>query len=275
MTAIHHMLAGLVTLTASAIGRAGDAPPAIVQTYDITSNTFPDSCVLPAEAFDDFGGDRRLDAMTLQIDGHVELEFSFENDTEETLANAAMLLAGFGLARYEANVAQISFNSLTIPSAPIAPTDGVPGSGRDYWEGTLQATQMSATTITGPPLTAVTNATSVPIDLLLNPLPLPSAGLPSPPTIESLTFDGTVRLTYEYSCTNDCPADIAPVSESGEVGNGIINVDDLLTVIQAFGTSADRPDVSPSNADCSIGNGIVGIDDILVVIISFGSCESP
>jgi hypothetical protein len=61
-----------------------------------------------------------------------------------------------------------------------------------------------------------------------------------------------------------CPADIAP---SG--GNGVVDVDDLLAVINSWGAcAACAADIAPAG-----GNGFVDVDDLLAVINSWGTCD--
>jgi hypothetical protein len=69
-------------------------------------------------------------------------------------------------------------------------------------------------------------------------------------------------LTIIYTPPVQCPSDIAP---SGE-GDGIVNADDLLAVINAWSLTGERPeDVT--------GNNIVDVDDLLAVINAWGPCE--
>jgi hypothetical protein len=64
-------------------------------------------------------------------------------------------------------------------------------------------------------------------------------------------------------CANTCLGDIAPVG-----GNGQVNVDDLLKVINSWGPCAGCPaDLSPAG-----GNGLVNVDDLLFVINHWGPC---
>ncbi|MCA9296578.1 MAG: hypothetical protein KC983_08670, partial [Phycisphaerales bacterium] len=59
----------------------------------------------------------------------------------------------------------------------------------------------------------------------------------------------------------------------GTFGNGIVNIDDLLSVINAFGaTGENRCDIAPMYIDGTYGNSIVNIDDVLSVINNFGPC---
>ena len=61
-----------------------------------------------------------------------------------------------------------------------------------------------------------------------------------------------------------CPADIAPTG-----GNGIVDVDDLLTVINSWGSCASCvADIAPPG-----GSGFVDVDDLLLVINSWGACD--
>jgi hypothetical protein len=55
----------------------------------------------------------------------------------------------------------------------------------------------------------------------------------------------------------DCPSDIS--------GNdGVVSIDDLLTLIAAFGTSDTNADINNDN--------IVDIADLLLLIAAFGDC---
>ena len=60
-----------------------------------------------------------------------------------------------------------------------------------------------------------------------------------------------------------CVADIAPAG-----GNGVVNIDDLLVVINNWnGGPGNVADIAPPG-----GNGIVNIDDLLAVINGWGVC---
>jgi len=65
----------------------------------------------------------------------------------------------------------------------------------------------------------------------------------------------------------ECPGDITPAG-----GNGVVNIDDLVAVLNAFGACAAPPvscgaDITPLG-----GNGVVNIDDLVAVLNAFGAC---
>ncbi len=77
---------------------------------------------------------------------------------------------------------------------------------------------------------------------------------------------------YEYlNAEVVCPEDCAPDNGDGTFGNGTVNIDDLIGVINAFGGSG-RCDVAPINPDNTFGNGVINIDDIIAIINAFGPC---
>jgi hypothetical protein len=65
--------------------------------------------------------------------------------------------------------------------------------------------------------------------------------------------------------TADCPPDVAPAQ-----GNGMVNIDDLLTVINGWGSCA-QPCPPHCAADVT-QNCTVNIDDLLAVINAWGNC---
>ncbi|MCA9295560.1 MAG: hypothetical protein KC983_03565 [Phycisphaerales bacterium] len=88
----------------------------------------------------------------------------------------------------------------------------------------------------------------------------------------SIVLSGT-NLPNDFDCRADCaPNDPATCT----IGNGIVNIDDLLMVINHFGALSSPCDVAPLNPDGTYGNNIVNIDDLLYVINHFGqNCQEP
>jgi len=78
-----------------------------------------------------------------------------------------------------------------------------------------------------------------------------------------------VRFSSPYAA---CPADCVPDNGDGSYGNGVVNIDDVLAVINALGTGGGRCDFVPENGDGTFGNGVVNIDDLLGTLNAFGLC---
>jgi hypothetical protein len=83
--------------------------------------------------------------------------------------------------------------------------------------------------------------------------------------------DGTdvwINQPPDISCRADCAPDLG----DGNVGNGVVNIDDVLAVVNAFGTAGGACDTEPVHTNGTYGNGIVNIDDLLGAINAFGPC---
>jgi hypothetical protein len=82
------------------------------------------------------------------------------------------------------------------------------------------------------------------------------------------TFNGTGGSQYQIG--GGCPADIAPPG-----GNNVVNVEDLLAVISAWGPCADpnncSADIAPPGPP--MGNDVVNVEDLLAVISAWGACR--
>jgi Dockerin type I domain len=77
---------------------------------------------------------------------------------------------------------------------------------------------------------------------------------------------GTFALAGGFwpAVVQSCPADIAPTG-----GDGLINIDDLLLVINGWGNCPTPPTPCPADVNAS---GAVNIDDLLAVINAWGAC---
>ena len=70
-----------------------------------------------------------------------------------------------------------------------------------------------------------------------------------------------------------CPADCAPQNPDGTWGDGAINIQDLVAIINNFGSANGPCDFSPANPDGSYGDGVVNIMDLISLINNFGVCS--
>ncbi|MEM7228996.1 MAG: hypothetical protein AAF432_09295 [Planctomycetota bacterium] len=84
------------------------------------------------------------------------------------------------------------------------------------------------------------------------------------------SIGGTLLLetSCELAGCVPCPWDCTPAP----FGNGVVNVDDLVKAITAFGSSDPDCDNAPINGDGTFGNGVINIDDVIGIINMFGDC---
>ena len=98
---------------------------------------------------------------------------------------------------------------------------------------------------------------------------------------QAISTDGTTIIGHGYNVgafkitiafDEPCPADCAPDNGDGTYGNAVVNIDDLLATVNAFGATGGPCDSAPDNGDGTFGNNQVNIDDLLTVINAFGAC---
>jgi len=68
----------------------------------------------------------------------------------------------------------------------------------------------------------------------------------------------------------NCPADIAPAGPP--IGDGTVNVQDLLAVIGAWGACVDPNNCPADIAPAPLGDDVVNVQDLLAVIGAWGAC---
>jgi hypothetical protein len=83
-----------------------------------------------------------------------------------------------------------------------------------------------------------------------------------------LGFGNGIWIGSQTNCTNNPCACLADISPTG--GNGVIDIDDLVEVINHWGICAVPPPTCTGDID---RNTTVNIDDLLRVITSWGSCN--
>jgi hypothetical protein len=69
-------------------------------------------------------------------------------------------------------------------------------------------------------------------------------------------------------CAPRCPWDCTPLP----FGNGAVNIDDIVAVINDFGVPNSPCDSAPANPDGTFGNNAVNIDDLVASLNNFGDC---
>ena len=84
----------------------------------------------------------------------------------------------------------------------------------------------------------------------------------------SITEAGIDNFQVEVVlCGTPCVGDITPAG-----GNGTVNIDDLVAVLNAFGACPAPPATCDADITPAGGNGVVNIDDLVAVLNAFGLC---
>ncbi|MEM7228345.1 MAG: GC-type dockerin domain-anchored protein, partial [Planctomycetota bacterium] len=78
---------------------------------------------------------------------------------------------------------------------------------------------------------------------------------------------GFNSLTPTVGQSRKCPADCFPPG-----GNGVVNVDDLQAFLADYAVGSHRCDIAPPHADGTYGDGDVDIDDLMFLLNAFGTC---
>ncbi|MEM7228879.1 MAG: hypothetical protein AAF432_08695 [Planctomycetota bacterium] len=266
------MASAALLLTSRVFG--GDAAQTISQSTQIDVEVGPYTGAFPFIGFDDFGGQRELTGATLSFSGEASLAFEIENGAPFPAPNVLLILEGIGSARIGMNAAEIEFENFTIPPAPLEATDGINASGGDFWNGFLQDSASGSYEFENDRLDQLRQGQAVDVNVFLNPTVGDFGLTQGVVSIHDFRFAGDVTLEYEFDCTELCTADVMPVVRAGVYGNGLVNVDDLIAIINGFGMGELRFDINPRNPDCTLGDGQVGIDDLIAVINAFGSCPN-
>jgi hypothetical protein len=96
-------------------------------------------------------------------------------------------------------------------------------------------------------------------------------------TTSQMTVDNISGPVSANPCETPLPACAADVAPPG--GNGVVNIDDLLAVVNTWGQTQNPPGTGPRPAgDCAPppnGNCLVNIDDLLAVVNGWGTCTVP
>ncbi|MCA9296894.1 MAG: hypothetical protein KC983_10255, partial [Phycisphaerales bacterium] len=79
---------------------------------------------------------------------------------------------------------------------------------------------------------------------------------------QAISTDGTTIIGHGYNVgafkitiafDEPCPADCAPDNGDGTYGNAVVNIDDLLATVNAFGATGGPCDSAPDNGDGTFG----------------------
>lgn len=99
---------------------------------------------------------------------------------------------------------------------------------------------------------------------MTEPLPLDFSGRPRQSGPSNCVDIGAYEHPALFTCTSDVTGSLDGAPD------GVVNIDDLLFIISAWGGPGGRADIAPG----ACGDGIVNVDDLLAIISHWGACGS-
>lgn len=242
-------------LTGLGLTAAVAAQPAVAvdrQVVPVAADHWPCEMEMEIAPFSDRGGRYRLQSVEIELWTALEAEVTAENDDVDPAPTFMVYHAGFVAARVEGVLAFDLFTRMHFTSG-VAGTDGVPGSGPDFWDFGLTLAEPVATAETVEYAEAFVGdepcSALVVIDGDFDVFGTPLATV----TVDAMDVQGELVVSYRYETA--CAADV----DRG----GLVDVTDLLWVLAEWQRCGDTP------ADVDF-DGCVGIDDLLAVLDAWG-----
>jgi len=254
---------------------AGYVASALITTTSMASGTnvetetlFFDEPMSPAHVefvvggFDTWGGARTLDAVDLTLDIVMSATVAAENDSQMPADDLSVFAQLFVLGSVAGDPLDCT-NTVEVVSPGLGPSDGVSGSGPDYWEaGFVEVECNSSTTITEDLANYVDGQATVAV---IDAIGFYTIFWTPDSTIDVIGFRGEGSLTVDYSYSLVSGACCLPSGDC--LDTDILSCDDLGG---AFSPGSDCgshicaqpgaccfPDGSCQEADLVSGDGCV------------------
>ncbi|MBT8484465.1 MAG: choice-of-anchor E domain-containing protein [Phycisphaerae bacterium] len=247
------LIAGLILVSGADVGAGPLEQEVHAQAFGFPLS--PASVELLFPRFDDASGTRTLRSVQVDVIAAVAADVSVENESRLPAPDIATQVAGTGVVNFGTLVDDGSFSRVDITDGSVGPSDGVTGSGPDFWDfGTLSV-----------PL-VLSRETRTDLEQFIGAEPLPVGLEVAAEVAVSLTTDLTVRIsdfavtgmlmvTFGYDPV--CPADLD--------GDGRVEFADLLLVLARWGPC------DACGADVT-GDGFVDFRDLTTILAAWGSC---
>ncbi|MBT8484346.1 MAG: choice-of-anchor E domain-containing protein, partial [Phycisphaerae bacterium] len=122
-------LAGGIATLAAANDETSSAEQTLTYLYPLA----PGSAILGFDQFDDHGGTRVLLEVQIEVDGAMQADITAENDTDLPAPDLSLGLTGVFVLDFEQLGVSDGFSE-QFPTDGVGRSDGIPGSGPDFWD---------------------------------------------------------------------------------------------------------------------------------------------
>ncbi|NNM26247.1 MAG: choice-of-anchor E domain-containing protein [Phycisphaerales bacterium] len=189
------------------------------QTQDFGFPLSPGVATLPFDQFDDEGGLRILSKVTLLVDGMIGADITAENDSTLPAPDFGVAIAGFMSVAFADLGTVIGFDEV-FSSGGVAPSDGVTGSGPDFFDfGSVFDSGSDMDMLMGTPdeLAAFIGVGTINASVFASGGFTVVGSTDSTLTIDNFEGSGTVQIIYEYKLI-PAPGALALLGLGGFVG---------------------------------------------------------
>ncbi|MBT8485606.1 MAG: choice-of-anchor E domain-containing protein [Phycisphaerales bacterium] len=190
------VVVGALTMLVPAAWAGG--PLTETQTLPFGFPLSPGSALLQFDQFDDQGGQRILQRVTVDLAAAIGASVTAENESVIPAPDFALVLAGF-LTNDIRDISTFSgFNETYATDGSVAPSDGVPGSGPDFWDfGSVSAMANESSEETTN-LAPFIGAGTVDADIFASGGFSILGATDATIVISDFMASGTVTITYEF-----------------------------------------------------------------------------
>ncbi|NNM26901.1 MAG: choice-of-anchor E domain-containing protein, partial [Phycisphaerales bacterium] len=155
----------------------------------------PGAITLTLPRFDDQGGDRVLQEVTLDLDGQLTARITAENDSDLPAPEFALNFAGFMTADLRGLSTFVAV-TVDLTSPGVGPTDGVAGSGPDFYDFGSMDAAASASDATAISLGDFIGVGPIDIDVFATGGFALSGTTDATITVDGFSASGQLTLTY-------------------------------------------------------------------------------
>lgn len=223
------------------------------QDFSVPVPTF--GTTMPFARFDDHGGLRTLNKVTLLVEavldaGHVTVE----NDEDSPMPGFWISLEGLTTVEVGSLSTMVGFSDTYLTDGTMGASDGIPGSGPDFWDFGHIVASGSVTNSTTTMLDPFIGVGTIPVEIAaLGGFTDSCGGFCFVTwTGGELSSYGTITIEYEY-------ATVADLNDDGQVGTA-----DLMMLLEAWGACPVPP---PTCTADITGDGHVGFADLLSLLL--------
>ncbi|NNM25241.1 MAG: choice-of-anchor E domain-containing protein, partial [Phycisphaerales bacterium] len=158
----------------------------------------PGSQVLSFDQFDDNGGNRVLQSVTMSVDGTAGANVTAENESTLPAPDFALTLGGFMTVDFASLATFTIIDEAFLTDGSVAASDGIPGGGPDFWDfGFVSgAVADDATTTSG--LASFVGAGTIDAVVAVNGGFSLSGTTDATIIIDGFVGEGVITITYAY-----------------------------------------------------------------------------